>query len=37
MLYIEGGRMTSDEELDREFWIWWDSLTELEKVMVIGI
>lgn len=29
--------MTSDEELDREFWIWWDSLTDYEQVLVIGV
>jgi len=28
--------MEKDKFLDFEFWIWWDSLTEYEKGLVIG-
>lgn len=28
--------MASDEEMDAEFWEWWNSLSDFDKEMVIG-
>ena len=29
--------MTSDEDLDAEFWAWWDSLTDYDREMLRGV